>query len=82
MEINQGRPMHRTQKTIEEIHHSLEASANIEESMLAQIEEMMVMGCLACPKEKTLRQRKKYFNRLRFFGLESMLMHAESGDSI
>ncbi len=41
--------------------------------MLAQMEEVMVMGCLACPKEKTLKQRERYFKDLRFLGLEDLL---------
>lgn len=48
--------------------------------MLAQMEEVMVMGCLVCPKEKTLEQRERYFNGLRFLGLEDLLGYAKEGE--
>lgn len=44
---------------------------------LAQVEEMMIMSCLACPKEKTIRHRHKYFAELKFAGLEELLKHAD-----
>lgn len=47
--------------------------------MQAQLEEMTVMGCLACPKEKTLKQRERYFKALRFRGLEDLLRCAAEG---
>ena len=49
----------------------------MEDKMLAQMEEVIAMGCLACPKEKTLRQRDKYFKGLRFLGLKDLLKYAE-----
>jgi len=48
-----------------------------DELELAQVEEMMVMSCLACPKAKTLRQREKYFSNIHFRGLEELLQSAE-----
>lgn len=54
----------------------------MEESMLAQMEEVMVLGCLACPKEKTLRQQKRYFEGLNFMGLEEMLSCAARTDLV
>ena len=65
--------MPRSYKSREEIQHSLEAHAN-EDNM---VEEMMVMGCLACPKAKTLRQREKYFGKMMFRDLEAFLRCAE-----
>lgn len=47
--------------------------------MLAQLEEVTVMGCMACPQEKTLKQRESYFSGLRFLDLEHLLRHAEEG---
>ena len=45
---------------------------------LAQVEEMMVMSHLACPKEKTMKHRHKYFAGMEFSGLEELLKHADN----
>ena len=47
--------------------------------MVAQIEEMTVMECLVCPEEKTLKQRERYFNGLRFLALDDLLKCAKEG---
>ena len=44
---------------------------------LAQVEEMMILGCLSCPQEKTLRQRKDYFSNIKFSTLCELLNHDE-----
>lgn len=49
---------------------------------MAQIEELMVMACLACPKEKTLRQRETYFGQVGFLDLEHLLRRAEEVDIV
>ena len=72
--------MPRTYRTLEDIRLSLATSSSMEDSMLAQIEEIMVMGCLACPKEKTLKQRERYFKDLGFLGLEDLLRHTKEGE--
>ena len=72
--------MPRTYRTLEDIRLSLATSSNVEDSMLAQLEEMTVMGCLACPKEKTLKQRERYFKDLRFLGLKDLLRHIKKGE--
>ena len=82
MESCLGRQVPQTHKTLKEIQHSLMTSETMEDRMLAQMEEVMVMGCLACPKEKTLRQREKYFKGLRFLGLEDLLRYAEDVDFV
>ena len=72
--------MPRTQKSTEEIEEEIaEYTAKGDSGALegAQIEEMMVMGCLECPKEKTLRQRAEFFGRVEFLDLRSMLALAE-----
>ncbi|KAL9130664.1 MAG: hypothetical protein Q9217_001191 [Psora testacea] len=67
-----------------EIQHVLETRAADDpisaESELAQVEELMVKGCMSCPKEKTLRQRKKYFAGIKFRSLEELLKDAECMD--
>ena len=72
--------MPRTHRTLEDIRLSLTKSSSMEDSMLAQMEEVMVMGCLACPKKKTLQQRERYFKDLRFLGLEDLLRYTKEGD--
>lgn len=79
MELFYGRPMPRTHRTLEDIRLSLASSSSMEDSMLAQMEEVTVMGCLACPKEKTLKQRERYFKGLGFLGLEDLLRYTKEG---
>ena len=70
-----------TYKSWDEIQQSLAAHAHDEDLTaleLAQIEEMMVMGYLACPKEKTMRQREKYFKNVAFRDLRTLLRCAEN----
>ncbi|KAL8749303.1 MAG: hypothetical protein Q9184_006862 [Pyrenodesmia sp. 2 TL-2023] len=81
------RPMPRTEKSWQQIQRALDKAPAAdgkltEESELAQVEEMMVMGCMACPKEKTLRQREKYFAQVRFRGLEELLRLAGKVDFV
>ena len=71
--------MPRTHRTLKDIRHSLATSSSMEDSMLAQMEEVIVMGCLACPKEKTLKQRERYFKDLKFLGLEDLLRYTKEG---
>ena len=68
---------------MEEIQHSLASHTNDQDGDFealesAQIEEMMVMSHLACPKEKTIGHRHKYFAGMKFSGLEELLKHADS----
>lgn len=77
--------MSRTHKSWDEIQESLRKHSNdgdFPALELAQVEEMMVIGCLTCPKEKTLRQRAKYFGSVKFLDLEQMLMLSEKDDFI
>lgn len=78
--------MPRTQKSWEQIQRALEAHADDEglsdELERAQVEEMMVLGYMACPKEQTLRQREKYFPHIHFRGLDELLQLAAEVDFI
>ena len=51
-----------------------------DEGMLAQVEEMTINSQLMCPEEETLRQRQKYFQGLKFRGLEQLLRDAQDTD--
>lgn len=80
------RPLPRTEKPWSEIQKVLEAHAEeeelAEEAELAQVDEMMVMSCMAVPKEKTLRQRAKFFAGIGFRGLQHLLQDAQGVDFI
>ena len=71
--------MPRTHRALEDIRLALATSSSVEDSMLAQMEEVIVMGCLACPKKRTLQQRERYFRDLRFLGLEDLLSCTKEG---
>ena len=60
----------------------MEGAELSDEVVLAQVEEAMVIGSLSCPKEKTLRQRGKYFPRLHFRGLHELLRLAKEVDFV
>ena len=81
-----GRPMPKTFKSWDSIQGALSKHAGetevSEEGEMAQVEEMMVKGYLACPKEKTLRQREKYFKDMDFMGLRDLLACAESREHV
>ncbi|KAJ0417361.1 NAD(P)-binding protein [Aspergillus carlsbadensis] len=71
-----GRPFTRTHRTIEEINAAVAAAEkdpSTDPLELAQIEQWEVSGATACPREKTLRQREKYFSGLKFVTIEEML---------
>lgn len=78
--------MPRSQKSWHEIQRVLDAPAHkdltSETLETAQVEEMMVMSCLACPKEKTLRNRQEYFPDIQFRGLEELLRLAKEADFV
>lgn len=75
-----GRPLQRSNRTVAEINSSLEKYKNQPDSSelaIAEAEEWTVTGATACPKEKTLRQREKYFKNVEFLSLREMLGLAE-----
>ncbi|KAL9614301.1 MAG: hypothetical protein Q9167_001184 [Letrouitia subvulpina] len=76
-----GRSMPKTFRSFAAVWDALAKHAKdepiSEELEMAQVEEMMVMGYLACPKVTTLKQRKKYFKSIEFMGLKDFLEHAE-----
>ena len=78
--------MPRTRKPWEDTQRVLDAYTDqddvTDELDIAQIEEMMVLSSLACPEEKTLRQREKYFCNVRFRRLEELLRYANAVDFV
>ena len=78
-------PMPRTHKSRDEIQDSIaKYTANDDSAalQLAQIEEMMVIGCLKCPEEKTMRQRREFFGEIKFMDLKQFLELAEKEDIV
>ncbi|KAB8218710.1 NAD(P)-binding protein [Aspergillus novoparasiticus] len=81
METFYDKPLPKSYRTIDEIHHSLEKFKGGEDEqalILAQVEEWTAMGASACPLQKTLRQRDQYFSSIQFLGLKQLLEQAQS----
>ncbi|KAL3431968.1 hypothetical protein BDV09DRAFT_198241 [Aspergillus tetrazonus] len=55
-----------------------ESQPDVEDVGVVEVEHWTITGATACPKEKTLRQREKYFSAVHFMSLEEMLSLAES----
>ncbi|KAL4987930.1 MFS general substrate transporter [Aspergillus falconensis] len=55
-----------------------ESQPEIEDVGIVEVEQWQVTGATACPREKTLRQREKYFSAVQFMSLEEMLRMAET----
>jgi hypothetical protein len=48
------------------------------ELTIAMVEEWMISGASACPREKTLAQRVKYFSNVKFSSLEELLKYSKT----
>ena len=73
--------MKKTYRSMEQIHRDTllpPTADNLEALYLASVEEMMITGSGACPREKTIRQRDKFFKNLRFTTLEGLLLQTGS----
>ncbi|KAL3447461.1 NAD(P)-binding protein [Aspergillus insuetus] len=71
-----GRTFKRTHRSLEEINAALAAAEkdpSTDPLELPQIEQWEVSGATACPREKTLRQREKYFSSLKLVTIEELL---------
>ncbi|RFU34403.1 hypothetical protein B7463_g1944, partial [Scytalidium lignicola] len=81
MERFYGRPMEKTYRSKEDIvrDSSLPYTAENSEALyLASVEEMMITGSGACPREKTIYQRGKFFEGLSFTTLDELLLQTGS----
>ena len=73
--------MKKTYRSMEQIYRDTllpPTADNLEALYLASVEEMMITGSGACPREKTIRQRDKFFKNLRFTTLEGLLLQTGS----
>ncbi|KAL3486976.1 NAD(P)-binding protein [Aspergillus germanicus] len=80
-----GRTFKRTHRSLEEIYAALAAAEkdpSTDPLELAQIEQWEVSGATACPREKTLRQREKYFPKLKFVTIDEMLKMGKEMEKI
>ena len=76
------RPMEKTFRSQEQIDRDFQSSPtaeNREAHYIAGIEIMMITGSGACPREKTLRQREKFFKDMKFTTVEELLQTASAG---
>lgn len=75
-----GHSMPQTRKSAAQVQQSLlmydQNGDDFEALETAQVEDLMINSCLACPEAKTRRQRLKYFSTLEFRGLEQLLRDA------
>lgn len=69
---------HRSKEQIELDTKLPPTSENLTKLYLASVEEMMITGSGACPHEKTIRQRGKFFKHLTLTTLEGLLLQTGS----
>lgn len=75
-----GRPLPRTDISREQIQRSLiehENGGDPDKCVISQVDDWSVSGACALPREKTLRQKEKYFSKLNFVTLSEVLERAE-----
>ncbi|RAH65258.1 MFS general substrate transporter [Aspergillus aculeatinus CBS 121060] len=74
------RPFERDYRSKEDIETTIQQYEDQPESLelaIAEAEEWTISGATACPKEKTLRQREKFFAGMHFTTVEELLRKAE-----
>ncbi|OJK04315.1 hypothetical protein ASPACDRAFT_48877 [Aspergillus aculeatus ATCC 16872] len=75
-----GRPFERNYRSKEDIETTIKQYEDRPESLelaIAEAEEWTISGATACPKEKTLRQREKFFAGMHFTTVQELLNRAE-----
>lgn len=79
--------MPKTFKSAQEIEdfiagHAARGEEDTPELIIAHVEEWMIAGATAPPREKTLIQREKYFGKVRFSTLHELLVRAKDKDGV
>lgn len=79
--------MPKTFKSAQEIEdfiaeHVPRGEEDTPEMIIARVEEWMIAGATALPREKTLRQREKYFGEVKFSTLQELLLRAKDNDGV
>ncbi|KAL8870811.1 MAG: hypothetical protein Q9174_003229 [Haloplaca sp. 1 TL-2023] len=83
MEDFYGKPIEKTYTPAEEIRAFVQANLQNEQEYHVQAvmcDEFSIDGATACPEEKTLKQREKYFSGMRFSNIKEVLAKAEKVD--
>lgn len=73
--------MEKTYRSKEQINRDTllpPTAENLKTLYLASVEEMMITDSGACPRQKTIRQRAKFFENLSFTTLEALLLQTRS----
>jgi hypothetical protein len=55
------------------LEKSYKTAEEIEQAANDSLDLWMISGAAACPKEKTLSQRDRYFSGIKFFTLDHLL---------
>lgn len=77
--------MEKTYRSKEQINRDIlltPTAENLTTLYLTSVEQMMITGSGACPREKTMRQRGKFFENLNFTTLEGLLLQTGSSRSL
>lgn len=81
------RPLPKTFKSVQEIEdfiaeHAPRCEEDKPEMIIARVDQWMVASATALPREKTLRQREKYFGKVKFSTLQELLLRAKDNDGV
>lgn len=81
------RPMSKTFKSAQEIEDFIAKYAprgeeDTPEMIIARVEQWMIAGATALPREKTLQQRERYFGKVKFSALHELLLRAKDNDGV
>lgn len=81
------RPLPKTIKSVQEIEdfiaeHAPLCGEDTPEMIIARVDQWMIAGATALPREKTLRQREKYFGKVKFSTLQELLLRAKDNDGV
>ena len=78
--MNSGHPLPKTSISRDQVQRNLiehQNGGDPDKYVISQIDDWMVSGGCALPRQKTLRQKEKYFGKLNFVTLSEMLERAE-----
>ena len=78
--LQPGRPLPRTNISSDQIQRNLiehEHGGDPDKYVISQVDDWMVSGGCALPRQKTLGQKEKYFSKLHFVTLRETLERAE-----
>lgn len=81
------RPMPKTFKSAQGVEdfiaeHAGRGDEDTHEMIIARVEQWMIAGATAVPREKTLRQRGKFFGKVKFSTLQELLVRAKDQDGV